>query len=273
MDTGSDTERDTSPRNGTGTATDVSAAARPETYWREPTRPHTHPFLPYRPELVPAAEGLRRGREFHAFLDRRRSVRYFSDRPVPLEMIEVAVRAAGTAPSGAHQQPWTFVATDDPAVKHRIRLAAEREERAFYRERDVPEWHRALEPLETDENKDFLDIAPWLVVAFAQKHTPQPGGRPPLKNYYVNESVGIACGFFIAALHSMGLATLTHTPNPMAFLTRELGRPATERPYILFPVGYPARDAEVPDLVRKPLTATLVVHRTAEPGGADALPG
>jgi iodotyrosine deiodinase len=248
----------TEDENGTGTENG--------SYWREPTRPHTHPFLPYRPEIVPAAEGLRRGREFHRFLDRRRSVRFFSDRPVPQEMIEVAVRAAGTAPSGAHQQPWTYVATDDPAVKHRIRLAAEREERAFYRERDVPEWHRALEPLETDENKDFLDIAPWLVVAFAQKHTPRPGGQP-LKNYYVNESVGISCGFFIAALHSMGLVTLTHTPNPMAFLTRELNRPATERPYILFPVGYPAPDAEVPDLVRKPLDRTLVVHRTEAAAG------
>jgi nitroreductase len=226
-------------------------------YWVEPTRPHSHPFVPYRPERVPADVGLDRGAEFVDFLAGRRSVRYFSDEPVPRAMIETAVRAANTAPSGAHLQPWTFVATADPALKHRIREAAEIEERAFYHERDVPEWHEALARLETDENKDFLDVAPWIVVAFAQKHTARTDGTLR-KNYYVNESVGIACGFFIATLHAMGLATLTHTPNPMGFLTELLGRPTTERPYILFPVGYPARDAEVPDLQRKSVADTLV---------------
>ena len=226
-------------------------------YWVEPTREHRYPFVPYRPELVDPDEGLRRGAEFLEFLDSRRSVRFFSDQPVPQSMIELAVRAANTAPSGAHQQPWTFVATQDASIKHRIREAAEVEERAFYHERDVPAWHEALARLETDDDKAYLDVVPWVVVAFAQKHTPVEGALR--KNYYVNESVGIACGLFIAALHSMGLCTLTHTPNPMAFLNEVLERPGHERPYILFPVGYPARDAEVPDLQRKSLDETLVI--------------
>jgi nitroreductase len=193
-------------------------------------------------------------------LEQRRSVRWFSPDPVPLKAIEVAVAVANTAPSGAHQQPWTFVATDDPELKRAVRLAAEEEERRFYLERELPEWHSALAHLETDEHKEFLEVAPWLVVAFAQKHTPQPDGSLR-KNYYVSESVGIACGFFIAALHQLGLATLTHTPNPMAFLTKVFDRPASERPYILFPIGYPADDCEVPDLTRKPLAEALIVRR------------
>lgn len=229
-----------------------------------PTRPHQHPFEPYARPRLPLEESLRRGEEFFQELDQRRSVRWFSPDPVPVEAIELAVRAANTAPSGAHQQPWTFVATDDPDLKHRIRLAAEEEERHFYLERELPDWHGALARLETDEHKEFLDVAPWLVVAFAQKHTPLPDGTLQ-KNYYVSESVGIACGFFIAALHTMGLATLTHTPNPMAFLTQVLDRPATERPFILFPVGYPADDCEVPVLDRKPLEAALTFRRRPAP--------
>lgn len=227
-------------------------------YWVEPTRPHSYPFVPYRPQRLPAAVGLERGEAFVEQLERRRSVRWFSDEPVPVEMIRTAVRAANTAPSGAHLQPWTFVASADAALKHRIREAAEAEERAFYHERTLPEWHEALARLETDDNKEFLDVAPWIVVAFAQKHTPLPDGTLR-KNYYVNESVGIACGFFLAAVHAMGLVTLTHTPNPMGFLTDLLGRPGTERPYILFPIGYPARDAEVPELRRKSVAETLVL--------------
>jgi nitroreductase len=223
-----------------------------------PDRRHSHPFVTYHPARLPIAESLRRGEEFHHHLDRRRSVRWFSPDPVPQKAIELAVHAANTAPSGAHFQPWTFVATNDPELKRQVRAAAEEEERRFYRDRDAPEWHAALARLETDEHKEFLESAPWLVVAFAQKSTPLPDGSLR-KNYYVNESVGIACGLFIAALHEMGLATLTHTPNPMAFLTRLFGRPATERPYILFPVGYPADDCEVPDLRRKPLSEALVV--------------
>jgi nitroreductase len=221
-------------------------------------RPHRHPFVPYRPPRLAIAEGLRRGAAFADHLDQRRSVRWFAPDPVPREAIEIAVRAANTAPSGAHQQPWTFVATANPALKQRVRAAAEKEEQAFYHERDIPQWRAALAHLETDEHKEFLEEAPWLVVAFAQRHTPQPGGEPR-KNYYVNESVGIACGLFIATLHTMGLATLTHTPNPMTFLAEAFERPGTERPYILFPVGYPADDCEVPDLSRKPLSDALVI--------------
>ena len=228
------------------------------------TRRHAHPFVPYRPTRLSAEESLRRGADFHRRLEQRRSVRWFAPDPVPQQAIELAVRAANTAPSGAHLQPWTFVATDDPGLKRQVRAAAEDEERRFYHDRNAPEWHAALERLETDEHKEFLESAPWLVVAFAQKSTPLPDGSLR-KNYYVNESVGIACGLFIAALHEMGLATLTHTPNPMAFLNRLFDRPVTERPYILFPVGYPADDCEVPDLRRKPLSEALIVFRAASP--------
>jgi len=218
---------------------------------------HGHPFVPYRPQRLDQAEGLRLGREFREHLDARRSVRYFSPDPVPREMIELAVAAANTAPSGAHQQPWKFVAVSDPDVRHRIRVAAEHEERINYEGGRLPDaWREALAPLETGSDKSYLDVVPWIVVVFAEKSTPRPDGSAR-KNYYVNESVGIACGLFIAALHSMGLATLTHTPNPMAFLTDILERPGTERPYILFPIGYPAEHCEVPDLARKPLTEAL----------------
>ncbi len=199
-----------------------------------------------------------RGARLFEEMDRRRSVRWFSPDPVPLDVVRTAVRVANTAPSGAHHQPWTFVATADPRIKRRIREAAEIEERAFYVDRDVPQWRAALDRLETDQHKEFLEVAPWIVVAFAQRSTPQRDGSLR-RNYYVNESVGIACGLFIAALHRMGLATLTHTPNPMAFLSAVLERPSTERPYILFPVGYPAEDCEVPVLERKPLDEALVV--------------
>ncbi|HEY2063654.1 MAG TPA: nitroreductase family protein [Amycolatopsis sp.] len=221
-------------------------------------RTHSHPFVPYSPQRLSDGEGLRRGRELHEHLDARRSVRWFSPEPVPLAAIQTAVRVANTAPSGAHHQPWTFAATRDPALKRQVRAGAEEEERRFYRERSAPQWHHALAPLETNEDKEFLEVAPWLVVAFAQKSTPRPDGGLR-KNYYVSESVGIACGLFITALHTMGLATLTHTPSPMAFLTGLFGRPATERPFILFPVGHPADDCEVPDLRRKPLSEALVV--------------
>lgn len=188
----------------------------------------------------------------------RRSVRTFSADAVPREFVELAVATANTAPSGAHQQPWTFVATSDADVKHRIRLAAEAEERENYEGGRLPEaWRQALEPLGTSSDKSYLDVVPWIVVVFAQKSTPMPDGTLR-KNYYVNESVGIACGLFIASLHTMGLATLTHTPNPMGFLTDILDRPATERPYILFPVGYPSADCVVPDISRKPLDQALI---------------
>ena len=214
--------------------------------------------MEYRPPRIPRDEAITRGRAFLATMDARRSVRAFSPEPVPRELVELAVATANTAPSGAHQQPWTFVATRDADVKHRIRVAAEAEERENYEGGRLPKaWRQALEPLGTTSDKSYLDVVPWIVVVFAQKSTPMPDGTLR-KNYYVNESVGIACGLFIASLHTMGLATLTHTPNPMGFLTDILARPATERPYILFPVGYPSADCEVPDLVRKPLDQALI---------------
>ena len=211
----------------------------------------------YQPPRLPIQEGLVRGHEFHQLMEGRRSVRMFSDEPVPREAIETAVLTANTSPSGAHQQPWSFVATNDPEVKHRIRVAAEIEERENYEGgRLPPAWRDALAHIGTNSDKSYLDVVPWIVVAFAQKSTPRPDGSL-VKNYYVSESVGIACGLFIASLHTMGLATLTHTPNPMGFLNEIFERPVTERPFILFPIGYPAKDCEVPDLVRKPLDQIL----------------
>lgn len=210
-------------------------------------------FVPYRPPRLPEAEMLERARAFQEELDRRRSVREFSSDPVPRELIEIAIRSASTAPSGAHRQPWRFVVVGDPVVQREIRLAAEEEERESYLGgRMPPEWLEALAPLGTSWEKPFLETVPWLVVVFEEMYQLLPDGSKR-KNYYPKESVGIACGLFIAALHHMGLATLTHTPSPMAFLSRILGRPANEKPFILFPVGYPAAGAEVPDLRRKSL--------------------
>lgn len=215
----------------------------------------------------PEAEMRERADAFYRLMDRRRSVRDFSDRPVPKDLIATAIRAAGTAPSGAHQQPWRFVAVDDPALKKQIREAAEAEEKKSYEERMSDEWLDAIQPLGTDWHKPFLETAPWLVVCFAESYGLDADGLKS-KNYYVQESVGIACGLFIAAIHTMGLATLTHTPSPMKFLSEILGRPTNERPYILFPVGYPAPDAEVPTLERKPLAA--IAQWNAPPSSADA---
>ena len=195
----------------------------------------------------------RRGQDFFESLNARRSVRFFADRPVPRDLIETAIRCAGTAPSGAHMQPWTFVAVADAEIKRRIREAAEAEEFQSYEGgRMKEEWLDDLRPLGTDWRKPFLETVPWIVVAFAQRRGRKADGSPK-KHYYVQESVGIACGMFIAALHQMGLATLTHTPSPMAFLSEILARPDDEVPYILFPIGYPSEDCVVPDLQRKSL--------------------
>jgi len=197
---------------------------------------------------------VRRAAAFHERVARRRTVREYSDRPVPHRVIEECIRAAGTAPSGANHQPWHFVAVSDPEVKARIRVAAEREERAFYRGGAPLEWLDALAALGTDEHKPFLESAPYLIAIFAERYMVRPDGAK-VKNYYVQESVGIATGILITGLHHAGLATLTHTPSPMGFLNEILGRPPNERPYLLLVAGYPAKDARVPAITRKPLEA------------------
>ncbi len=211
-----------------------------------------HRFVPLDFVRRPEPEMKARAEEFHRLMSRRRSVRLISTEPVPRECVEYAVRTAATAPSGAHRQPWRFVIVDDAELKRRIRVAAEGEERENYESRFPEDWLEALAALGTDWHKPFLEESPYLVVVFKESYGVHPSGEK-VTNYYVNESVGIACGIFIAALHQMGLATLTHTPSPMGFLSRLLKRPANEKPYILFPVGYPAGDATVPDLKRKPL--------------------
>ena len=198
----------------------------------------------------PPDEMRRRTAEFLEEMNRRRSVRDFSARPVPREVIEACVRTAGTAPSGANQQPWHFAIVGDPAVKRRIREAAEAEEREFYAGRAPDEWLQALAPLGTGWRKPFLDTAPWLIVVFARQYGVGPDGRK-VKHYYVQESVGIATGLLVAAVHRAGLASLTHTPSPMGFLNGILGRPVNERPFLIFVVGYPSRQARVPDISRK----------------------
>ncbi len=216
-------------------------------------------FVPYRPRRRTPVEMRDRAEAFHEEMAHRRSVRMFAPDPVPRELIELAIRTAATAPSGAHQQPWTFVAVADPAIKHAIRAAAEDEERRSYEGGRMPaEWRAALAPLGTDWRKPFLDTVPWIVVLFEQVHGWFPDGSVR-KHYYARESVGIACGLFIAAIQQMGLATLTHTPSPMGFLREILGRPANERPFVVLPVGYPTADCEVPDLVRKSLDDVAVI--------------
>ncbi len=194
--------------------------------------------------------------DFYDRMSTRRTVRDFSPEPVPYELIEQAIRTAATAPSGANQQPWHFVVVADPELKRQIREAAEAEERENYEHRFPPEWLEALAPFGTDANKPFLETAPYLIVVFALNHGLTPEGAK-IKHYYVQESVGIATGFLLTALHMAGLATLTHTPSPMGFLTKILNRPANERPFLLIPVGYPAPEAQVPELTKKPLSEIL----------------
>jgi len=207
----------------------------------------------------PAPEMAQRAADFYAQIKRRRSVRDFSDRPVDRGVIEACLRAAGTAPNGANLQSWHFVVVTDPAIKRQIREAAEAEERAFYASRASDEWLAALAPLGTDASKPFLETAPYLIAVFGQAYGVGPGGEK-VKHYYVQESVGIAVGFLIAALHHAGLATLTHTPSPMKFLNQILGRPANEKPFLLLVVGFPADGAEVPIIAKKSLSeiATFV---------------
>ncbi len=203
----------------------------------------------------PPDEMLERSRRFAVEMQRRRTVRQFSDRPVPRAILEACLEAAGTAPSGANQQPWHFVVVSDADVKRQIRLAAEEEEARFY-ETAPAEWLAALAPLGTDAQKPYLEVAPYLIAIFAERYGTTPSGeRQP--HYYVMESVGIATGILITALHHAGLATLTHTPNPMGFLNQVLDRPAAERPVMLLVAGYPGPDAVVPDIHRKPLESIV----------------
>lgn len=214
-------------------------------------------FMPLDFRAYPADEMNARARAFAEEMARRRSVRQFAPRPVPLTIIQECLRAAGSAPSGANMQPWSFVVVADPTLKRRIRAAAEAEERAFYAGRASEEWLDALAPLGTDWQKPFLETAPYLIAIFAQSYGLGPDGRK-IKHYYVQESVGIATGVLVAALHHAGLATLTHTPSPMGFLSEILGRPANERPFLLLVVGYPADDARVPCIRRKTLDEIAV---------------
>jgi len=213
-----------------------------------PAEPRFVPLTTWEP-LTPEAMQSR-SRDFAEELARRRSVRQFSDRPIPEGVLEACLRAAATAPSGANIQPWHFVVVRDPDLKHRIREAAEREEREFYATAPA-EWLEALAPLGTDEVKRYLDVAPALIAVFAERYGVRPDGSR-VTHYYVQESVGIAMGMLIAALHHAGLVTLTHTPSPMGFLNEVLDRPAREKAMLLLVVGFPAADARVPDIVRKP---------------------
>lgn len=216
----------------------------------------THRFVPLDFDRLPLEESRARVRALCDLLRRRRSVRDFSPDPVPLDLVDAAIEAAASAPSGANRQPWRFVVVRDPQTKRRIREGAEAEEREFYERRATPEWLADLAPLGTSWRKPFLETAPVLVVVFALDWETEPGpdgGEARRKNYYVQESVGIASGMLLAALHSAGLATLTHTPSPMGFLGQILERPRNERPFLLIPVGYPAPGATVPDIRKKTL--------------------
>jgi nitroreductase len=221
--------------------------------FREPKEP-SFKCIPLDFERRPPQQMIARSEAFLAEMRRRRTVRHFSAEPVPREALLNCVETAAQAPSGANKQPWTFVVVTDPDVKRRIRAAAEAEEREHYGGRAPESWLRDLEPLGTDEHKPFLEIAPALVVVFAQRH----GATRDDQHYYVSESVGIAVGFLLAALHHAGFATLTHTPSPMKFLSEILERPENERPYLLIPVGYPADSCEVPDVRRKEIKDVVV---------------
>jgi nitroreductase len=213
--------------------------------------------IPYQPMPVEGPVAARAAQFAHA-MAQRRSVRFFSTQPVAEEVIQSLVAAAASAPSGANKQPWTFCAVSNPELKKQIREAAEAEERAFYAGRAGEEWLRDLAPLGTDWHKPFLEDAPWLVVVFKQVVDPTDGHKR--KNYYVQESVGIACGMLITAIHLAGLVTLTHTPSPMDFLSTLLNRPPHEKPFLLLPVGYPAEGATVPNIARKPLHQVLITY-------------
>ncbi len=217
-----------------------------------------YPHKPYRPQQYPVSEMQARAAAFYELMQQRRSLRFFSDEPVPQALMDQLILTAATAPSGAHKQPWTFCLVGNPDIKRQIREAAEQEEFESYNGRMTPEWLRDLAPLGTDWHKPFLETAPWLVIVFKRNFDYVDGEKQ--KNYYVLESLGIACGFFLAAVHNAGLVALTHTPSPMDFLSKILGRPDNERPFLLIPVGYPAADATVPDIHRKSLEDVRILY-------------
>lgn len=218
-----------------------------------------YPFIPYKTKIYPEKEMLERSQVFYNWASKRRSVREFSNKPVPQKIIENIVRTAGTAPSGANKQPWTFVVIGDSKIKHQIRIAAETEEKELYQNKISDEWRRDLAPLQTDWKKPFLEIAPYLIIVFRQNYNLNETSGSKGKHYYVMESVGIAVGMLIMAIHNAGLITLTHTPNPMDFLGKILGRPKNEKAYVLMPVGYPGENVQVPDITRKNLDQIMII--------------
>ncbi len=218
-----------------------------------------HPFIEYSRDTYNAEEMLERSATFYHWLDTRRTVRDYSDKPVPKEVIENIIKSASTAPSGAHKQPWVFCAVSNPNLKKKIRIAAEEEEKESYARRMSDEWLEDLEHLGTNWKKPFLEIAPYLIIVFKKAYNFDER-KEKTNNYYVNESVGLASGFLLTAIHNAGLVGLTHTPAPMAFLSNILNRPSNERPFLLIPVGYPADETYVPQLTRKPLEEVSVFY-------------
>jgi iodotyrosine deiodinase len=208
------------------------------------------PFISYTKKTFDAAEMENRSQEFFKWMDKRRTIRDFSDQPIPENVIENILMAASTAPSGAHKQPWTFCVIKDPEIKKQIRIAAEKEEKESYENRMTDEWLKDLQPIGTDWHKSFLETAPYLIVIFKRSYETEDNNHKH-QNYYVTESCGIACGFLLTAIHNAGLAALTHTPSPMNFLAKILNRPENEKPFLLLPVGYPADECWVPDIKRK----------------------
>lgn len=215
-------------------------------------------FISYQSQVISGKEMLARSNSFYEKMNRRRSVREFSDRPVPREVLEQLIRTASTAPSGANKQPWTFCLVSSPEIKRKIRIAAEKEEKENYSGRMSDSWLKDLEPFETNWEKPFLERAPYLIIVFKKAYDLEEGEKK--NNYYVNESVGLATGFLLAAIHHAGLASLTHTPSPMNFLSTLLERPANERPFLLIPVGYAEKNAVVPDIKRKSLQEIVAYY-------------
>ncbi|MBC5836299.1 nitroreductase family protein [Flavobacterium muglaense] len=218
-----------------------------------------HPYIRYSKPILSDEEIIKRSASFYESMDGRRSVREFSDAPVPREVIENIIKTASTAPSGAHKQPWTFCVIENPEVKKQIRIAAEEEELESYESRMSSEWLDDLKPLGTDWQKPFLEIAPYLIIVFRRIYEFGPEGKKK-NNYYVQESVGLACGFLLAAIHNAGLVSLTHTPSPMNFISKILNRPENEKPFLLIPVGYPAAECWVPDINRKELDEVAIFY-------------